>query len=297
MKKQYRGQISGNSVVYRATNTINGSFYIGITSGYFSRRKAKHKSLALQKSSPTYFHRAIRKYGWDNFSFEILSEWADFDDAKKEEVRLISDIRPQYNMTAGGDGTRGHKHTPEFVAGMKRRATGRPGYWKGKKVPTHVVENLARIRNARTDKAEVLSLGPKSIQRRVVCLDDGLEFESIKSAALHYNVNAGTISSCCALGRHKTVGGRVFRFYGEHHGGGAEADEVRRIKAHTLRTGAPSYRKPIKCAADGLVFETVKDAAKHYGIATDTVIRSAKGRYKYISCNKLKFSYVDGCGA
>lgn len=290
---QYNRPVSEISVVYKATNAINGDFYIGITCGYLSRRKSKHRRSAQKGGSQGYFHRAIRKHGWENFSFSILSEWADYEDAKKEEIRLIAALKPRYNMTEGGDGARGYKHTPEVVAAIVKRSTGRPGYWKGKNIPPHVVENLRRIQAGRTDKARVLAMGPKSMQRRVVCLDDGAEFESVSAAAANYSLNGTVISSVCNKKRHRTAGGLVFRFYGDHLGGKDEADSVRRQKAHKLKTGFPSYSKAVTCRDDGLVFDSVKAAADHYGIETSRIIKSAKGKYKSKIWETIRFSYVE----
>lgn len=283
--------LARKAVVYCATNSITGHIYIGLTC-QFSRRKSKHRRLALVNNSPTYFHRAIRKYGWDAFSFTILVECDDYEFAKQEEIRLIAEHRPQYNMTTGGDGAHGYKHTPEVVAAIIKRTTGRPGYWKGRSLPAHVVANLASIQAKRTDKARVLAMGPKSIQRRVVCLDDSLEFESCRLAALHYGVSETVISSVCNKGRHKTAAGLVFRFHGDHLGGKDEANRVRDEKSLKLKAGAPSYGKPVVCKNDGRIFETVKAAGEFYGIDANRVTKSASGKYKSKTWEKLSFSYV-----
>lgn len=54
-------------VIYCYTNMINGKKYIGQTIEEERRRK-EHKSLRYS----SYFHEAVKKYGWDNFKYEIL---------------------------------------------------------------------------------------------------------------------------------------------------------------------------------------------------------------------------------
>ena len=48
----------------------------------------------------TYLYRAIRKYGKENFTIEILDE----EYSNEKEIYWISKLKPEYNMTKGGDG-------------------------------------------------------------------------------------------------------------------------------------------------------------------------------------------------
>jgi group I intron endonuclease len=93
--------------VYKATNLINGKSYIGYTKN-FIKRKSVHKKNALQKNINFIFYQAIRKYGWDNFKWEIIYEsW----DAKHcltvMEPFFIQEYNTfgenGYNMTKGGE--------------------------------------------------------------------------------------------------------------------------------------------------------------------------------------------------
>lgn len=52
-------------IVYKATNKLNDKVYIGITTKTLRHRMSIHKKDAKVKN--TYFYRAIRKYGFDNF--------------------------------------------------------------------------------------------------------------------------------------------------------------------------------------------------------------------------------------
>ncbi len=62
--------------VYKITNTINNKCYIGITNNY-KKRWSNHKTTYLNENSKEYdkpLYRAFRKYGLENFTFEILEE-------------------------------------------------------------------------------------------------------------------------------------------------------------------------------------------------------------------------------
>lgn len=98
-------------IIYKYTNKINGHIYIGQTT-----RPAQRKSQHKNSKANDYFHRAIRKYGFDNFKYEVLYE---FDlpanllrtTLNIMEIRLIDELKPEYNMTLGGGGTSGYKAT------------------------------------------------------------------------------------------------------------------------------------------------------------------------------------------
>lgn len=57
--------------VYKITNKLNNKIYIGITSQGAGVRYYKHLSDALH-GSPFPIHNALRKYGKENFTLEII---------------------------------------------------------------------------------------------------------------------------------------------------------------------------------------------------------------------------------
>lgn len=94
--------------VYKITNLINGKLYIGITNNY-KKRLQTYKSMS--KSDKNYRHRivyAMKKYGFNNFKFEILLETDQKSILKEKEVEFISkfnttDVTVGYNISLGGD--------------------------------------------------------------------------------------------------------------------------------------------------------------------------------------------------
>ena len=109
--------------IYCYTNKINGHKYIGQTS-YPARRKSEHRYAAFTPSSEEYnllFHKKLRQYGEENFSFEILEE-IDSNDLKivdnKESYwieKMSSHVKTGkgYNLTLGGQGLGRHKKISE----------------------------------------------------------------------------------------------------------------------------------------------------------------------------------------
>lgn len=94
--------------IYCYTNLINQKKYIGQSVDPNQRFKA-HKSAVHNEASTEYdapLHRAMRKYGYENFSYEILQETNDIDLLNELEIFYISHYNTQipngYNVLAGG---------------------------------------------------------------------------------------------------------------------------------------------------------------------------------------------------
>lgn len=95
---------SSMGVIYKVTNLINKKVYIGQTID-LEQRKRNHKSESYNQKSSGYkyaFHSAIRKYGWDNFTWEILEETTDdLDEMNNREqycCSLLNNINVGYNF-------------------------------------------------------------------------------------------------------------------------------------------------------------------------------------------------------
>lgn len=103
-----------NFIVYKATNKVNGKKYIGLTKRTLEDRIYRHVRESEKKDLHTYntpFKRAIRKYGIDNFEWEILEEGLTENEAYDLEKYYIEKYKTYYkfsnsngyNATVGGD--------------------------------------------------------------------------------------------------------------------------------------------------------------------------------------------------
>lgn len=93
-------------IIYKATFP-NNKCYIGCTKDSLDKRKRNHKHFALKRNSQTPFARSIRKYGWENIIWEVIYETKYHDDLLEKEKYFIELLKPQYNLTKGGEGTLG----------------------------------------------------------------------------------------------------------------------------------------------------------------------------------------------
>ena len=82
--------------IYKIANTVTGDFYIG-SSKNVKQRWANHKSPSRwkqYKNNPMYLD--MRKYGIENFVFEILAE-VEPEKLKDAEQQFIETLKPTYN--------------------------------------------------------------------------------------------------------------------------------------------------------------------------------------------------------
>lgn len=102
-------------IIYKATNLVNGKAYIGQTIRSIDERARQHINDAKAMKENFAFHSAIRKYGENNFRWEVIDTADTPDELNTKEVFWIKyfdsyikgESRNGYNMTVGGDSLRG----------------------------------------------------------------------------------------------------------------------------------------------------------------------------------------------
>jgi group I intron endonuclease len=113
-------------IIYKITNIETQDFYIGKTTKNITTRFSAHKSVS-KRGSKSHLHRAIRKYGFENFQISILEQnISDENLLNEREIFHIQKLQPRYNMTSGGEGTSGLKRTKEHYEKVSKALKGRP---------------------------------------------------------------------------------------------------------------------------------------------------------------------------
>jgi group I intron endonuclease len=115
-------------VIYRCLNIVNGKSYIGKTTD-FKKRKKDHIRNAIKGYLDYPFYRAINKYGVDSFEWSILCSEESNDKLNEKEIFYIAEYNSHsnkngYNVSLGGDGNLGYKHTDEFKRKQSERNVG-----------------------------------------------------------------------------------------------------------------------------------------------------------------------------
>lgn len=93
--------------IYKITNKINGNAYIG-QSVDIEKRWKSHKKRAYCSTGKEFektLYRAIRKYGLDNFRFEVLEECSEnnLNELEYYYIQKYDTYQNGYNETPGGD--------------------------------------------------------------------------------------------------------------------------------------------------------------------------------------------------
>ena len=100
---------------YIITNKQNGKSYVGITTRKIARRWYEH--CYLGNSCGQLLNKAINKYGIDAFEIQVVASAKTISDLKELEKQLIVQYQTKvpngYNLTDGGDGLTGYRHTEE----------------------------------------------------------------------------------------------------------------------------------------------------------------------------------------
>lgn len=150
-------------LIYMATNRVNGKEYIGQTVFSLEKRKCKHSWDALNKQNDMYFHKAIRKYGPENFDWEILhDDINDINDLNKLEIYYIGyygTFNNGYNLTLGGGGKLGYKHSKQSLIRMSKAQLGEKNHMYGRKgvdnplygrsLPKEIRNKMAKAHNGK----------------------------------------------------------------------------------------------------------------------------------------------------
>ena len=118
-------------VIYRITNKINGKPYVGQTRKKLSRRISQHKSRSKKAKSGV--DAAIKKYGWENFTVEVIEVCPvkQLNEREKFWIKELGTRAPHgYNLTDGGDTN--IIMSQESRARMSVAKKGKPSNRKGK---------------------------------------------------------------------------------------------------------------------------------------------------------------------
>lgn len=130
--------IADNYTVYVHTSP-SGKRYVGITK---QNPKKRWKNGEGYKAHHPYFYSAIKKYGWENFSHEIVADGLSKQEAEAKEIELIAAYNSNcreygYNIENGGNSV--GKHSEETRRKISQKL-------KGHSVSTEAREKL-RIAN------------------------------------------------------------------------------------------------------------------------------------------------------
>lgn len=150
-------------LIYKITNIVNNKVYIGQTVRAFSVRIMEHKRLR----GKSHLVNSIRKYGFENFKFEILELFTSLEDMNQSEIDYIkqynsTDKKLGYNIEMGGrnaiPGEETRKKMSNAAKGRKQSKE-----WVAKRIPPKGSEEAKKHGRPKTqEEREYLSkISPK----------------------------------------------------------------------------------------------------------------------------------------
>jgi group I intron endonuclease len=268
--------------IYFITNNIDGTVYVGLTKR--PRKRWNEHLCRSRKGSKFYVHSAIRKYGSENFSFDLVNEYDSLEKAKRAEIIYIaylkeSDIR-LYNLTDGGE-TSPHANIGRPMSqALKDRLS---IMFSGENNPFY----------GKTHTEEIKSK----------CIDAGRRALEIREEKLGEEYVAWYKASC--MRKSIAASGENNPFYGKTHsedslkkmsawqvGTGLGEDNVFYGKHHTIETKRKvslSNTKLTKSDRDQIIEErntlgsTYQVLADKYSVSIQTIANVLKGKYAYLS--------------
>lgn len=176
--------------IYKITNTINGKIYIG-QSKDIERRFKQHI-----KSKCSYaINRALKKYGVDNFTFEVLYE-CPIEEMNKWEtfyITIFGSLSPKgYNLNMGGNGTVTSEETKRKMSEQRKGTkTGKDNHMFGK-IVSERTKKLLSIHSSGSNNPMFGRTGANNTKSKPIEID-GIQYGGLREAAKTLNIYHSTI--------------------------------------------------------------------------------------------------------
>lgn len=240
-----------NGIIYKITCNVTGKCYIGQTIQRPEERWRDHKKFAENNLNEQFhFYRAIRKYGWENFTREIIESGIPTKEELNEReiywIDFYNSYEDGYNSTHGGTLGSGRskkvfRYTSEgkliktydsaaaaarelgcLPEAIRNVAQGSHNYYHNEIYiyeEESIETRLKTIEMVKKESREISSNNLKKnrpdTRKRVAQLDlQGnliAEFDSIKDASKVTGIDGSSISKV-ALGQRKTAKGFVWQY-------------------------------------------------------------------------------------
>ena len=218
--------------IYQITNNITQQIYIGRTISGIDERWKEHIVDANNYRDNAILHSDMRKYGYENFSIQIIEDNIvenQLDDKEKYYIETFKSRKEynNYNMTDGGSGTYGcsklDKNDIEKIYAMLKDIEKYPHideiaqifnvdestiakinkgvYWKNERITYPIRKTKLTRRDNGKNKGKN---NPRA--HGVRCLELDLVFDTINDANKYFGVKQSHIGDCCKGKRNLAIG-------------------------------------------------------------------------------------------
>lgn len=256
-----------NGKIYIITNKVNGKQYVGQTIQTIKKRFNKHKRDSKYRTEYA-IYRAFNKYGKENFVIELIQEGIktkeELDSKEKEEIEKRNTISPNgYNLKAGGSKSRAHEETKKRLSESAKAMHDR---WDN--------ETKEEIRRKCSEAARKQWESYSEEERRAMGMNRYLK--KIKMTEHEYReylqnkerIKTAKIMQLKADKLQKQIDAMINRYN--------RAQTDKRVSSSWLYPGG----RPVLCHELGIVYSSVKEAAKETGERKEYITRKCQGKRK-----------------
>lgn len=284
----------GNYCLYKHTNNFTNKVYIGITVQEPKKRWLNGKGY----KNNDYFNKSIIKYGWGNFSHEILYENLTKEEAEQKEIELIAQYKSnqrEYGYNIANGGNHQGKHSEETKKKLRESHIGKPAWNKGLHIGVGESNSFYNKKHSEETKRKI-SLANKGRKKTLE------QIEKVKNSckeAWKKKIENGYVMSQETKKKISIANkGRISTFKGHHHT--KEAKEKLRI-AHlgkkqskeTIEKTAQKNRIPILCFDKEMnfinEFDSTATASKELNIYASNITRALKNPNATAKGYKFKY--------
>lgn len=265
--------------IYKITNKINNKCYIGQSKNILKRWKTEYKWYHINK----HLQSAFKKYGIENFDFEIIEECQPDLLNEREQFWITVynsfDRNFGYNKTLGGAGTPGRTFIMSEETRNKIRIAN-----TGHKFTT---EQLEEFRNIIRDNQIV-----------IYCYETNKYYASIANAARELKICKESVRHVISGESNYALNYRFCKIndnINEFITNCQQTDNYLKennltLKQYHLISGITS-RKAVKCIETNIVYNSIVDTAKKTGL-NETCISRCCNKVQ-TNCNGYHFEFVN----
>lgn len=260
--------------IYCIENQTNGKKYVGQAVNIEKRWRQHRNKLINGTHYNEHLQRAWNLYGESSFSFyvlEICSEES-LDAREIYYIKSLNSFENGYNMTLGGEGTRGCLHTEEYKKHMSELS-------RGRKFSEETLKKMSLAKKGKkheSTKTEATIAGYKIVSEKLKGRSFSVEHKKHLSESL----------------KGKTPWNKGMSFSKESHPlyGKNQTDETKRKIGNAnrgkIRTQEQKDKisKKIVCVETGEVYRSISEAALRHGVSIHAISNVLRGKTKTSAC-------------